>query len=817
MNEKLYPRLHSWWLLCLATVITVAIVAASQLFTQRISRMLDQQAAELMAADLMIQSNDPLADDLQRRAQALGLQTATTVMLRTAIFIDDEPQLIELKAVSDAYPLRGMLEIKDELFASAVAAEQGPAAGELWIDSRIAAQLKTRLDLGTQVLPATRILHFEPDRGGSLFTLAPRVMMHLDDLPATGLLVPGSRARYRLLVAGDPEPVRLFADEIKPLLAAGQRLQTLENARPEMRRALERTRKFFAFSIVLTLVIAMVATAITARYAASRESSKVAVLRTFGISSRRLLGHYLMQLIKVWLWALPFGLLGGYLAQYPIDWALGYWFGSRLPETGMLPYLTAALVGLVALTGFSLPSVVTVLDAPPMQVLRSGVRQQLSRARGLLLAAASLASLFVVLLLIVQQMKLAVILLLIIVLVGGFIPLVLRLILRGLRQLAERRFWLGGYIHSRLLSPPRNALYVMSGFSLTLLSVLLISQVKDELIRDWETQLPADKPNYFLVNIPTAEVDQLRGFMQQHSISTSVAYPLVRSRLRAINGVDVKSLEFKSRRSRHLVNHVFNMSASAELPADNRIVQGSWVSSDDELPGFSVEEGMAQELELELGDIMRFSVGGSTFEAEVRNIRSVMWENFQPNFYVLATPGLLASKPQTWLMSAYVAESNRQHLKDLLQRFPTVTLLDISEIMQRIKGIIERASLTLEFFFLFATLSAIIVLLSALNTASRIRTLEIALLQALGADHPQKRWSQLVEFAAMGLLVGVFAALFANLTGWIVGRWFFDLDFTFSPRLWITSLLLSVTLITSLGMLFIRGAFSTSPMRLLRS
>lgn len=816
MLEKLIPRLQSWWLLCLSTIITIAIVTASQLFTQRISLLLDHQAGELLAADMLLQAGEPIPNAYLEKAHEFGLQTATTVALRTAIFIDDEPQLIELKAVSEGYPLRGILETKSGLFEPVVQVKRGPRPGELWIGSRIAERVGTSLAVGMKSWPATQILHYEPDRGGSLFNLAPRIMMHLDDLDDTRLLVPGSRAKYHQLFAGERALLDQFQAWLEPQLEKGFQLQTLETARPEMRRALERTRKFFGLSILLTLVIAMIATAITARYAASREAMKVAVMRSFGIAARRLMQYYLAQLGKIWLWALPVGLLLGFLAQFPLYWMLGNWFGPRLPEASWLPMLLAAGVGLIALLGFSLPSLVNVLDAPPMQVLRSTSRR-LSWRRGLALGLISLGALYLVVLVMVADLRLAGLLFGLILAVAVVLPVLLKLLLKALQRLSKNRFWLSGYVQSRLLSPHRNALFVMTGFIMTLFSVLLISQVKDSLINDWELQLPVDKPNYFLVNIPTAEVESLNDFLVQRGIPSSNAYALVRSRLLAINNVPVKNMTFANERAYRLIDHVFNMSYGNELPPDNQITAGQWFSQDPAAAGFSVEAGMAQALGLNLNDELLFTVGGQQFSARVTSFRSVVWENFQPNFYVLASPAILQDKPQTWLMSMYLAEDKQNHLKGLMQRFPTVTLLDLSELIQRIMDIIDSAGIALEFFFLFATGSAIIVLLAALNTSNRMRELEIALLQAIGADNRQKRLSQLVEFVLMGLLVGALAALFASLLGWIIGDQLFDLQYRFMPWLWVNSLVIAVVVISLLGMLFIQRAVATSPMRLLRS
>jgi putative ABC transport system permease protein len=812
----LIPRIQAWWLLWLSTVITISIVAASQIFTQRISLLLDHQAGELMAADMLIISPEPLPKRFGQQARDLGLETAITVTLRTAIFIDDEPQLVALKAVSDDYPLRGTLERKTELLGQAQRIDHGPGAGELWIDSKIAAQMNRNIELGKLTLPASWILSFEPDRGGSLFNLAPRILMHLEDLPSTGLLIPGSRARYRLLVAGDPLALQQYETLIRPLLNETQQLQTLETARPEMRNALERTRKFFALSIVLTLVIAMIAIAIAARYSATRESTKVAVMRTFGISSKRLIGYYLNQILKIWLWSLPVGLTIGYLAQFPLQWALDFWFNSKLPSTDLWPYLLASLIGLVSLLGFSLPHIMNVLDTPPMQVFRQTVTRA-SRHKSLVLAFSSLLTLFLVLLLIVSELKLAALLFALILVIAIVIPVILKLILKFLQLFNTHGFWLHHYLLSRLLSGQRNALFVMSGFSLTLLSVLIISQVKDQIIDEWEMQLPQDKPNYFLANIATGDVSALTEFLQQQQVPSSDAYALIRARLVAINGQNVKQVEFSNERARGLINHTFNISFSDRLPADNEIVEGKWLSDMENPEGFSVEEGMAESLGLKLGDRLRFNVGGDEFEQTVSSIRSVVWENFQPNFFILGTPQLLKTKPQTWLLSAYISPQRQAILKPIVQRFPSVTLLDISEIMQRVRSIIDRASVALQFFFVFALGSGVIVLLSALKTSSHTRELEIALLQALGASGPQKLKSQVFEFIFMGGLVGAFSAFFATLTGWIVGHWFFDLPLIFSPGLWIISIVAATVVLTLVGVLFLYHSFSISPMRLLRS
>ena len=457
----------------IATIITVAIVNASQLITQRISLLLDRQASELLAADLVIVSADYLPQEYAQHAVKLGLKVSRTAGLRTAIFIEDDAQLVELKAVDSFYPLRGQLEKSVDLSGDKTRVQQGPKAGEVWLDAKLVSLLGGEVELGRSRLTANWLLTYEPDRGGTLFNLAPRILMNMEDLSDTGLIVPGSRVNYRLLIAGEQSQIADFSDWLKPRLAEGETIQNLENARPAMRRALERTHQFFALSIVLTLVIAMVAIAITARYTASREAPKVAMLRAFGISQSRLFRFYAWQLIKVWLIATLTGIGIGWLSQFPLQWALDGWFGKELPPVyAVRPYLTAAIVGLISLAGFSLPYLVNVIATPPMQVFRHISNPQSIR-RNLLVSGSAIAAVFLVLIILMQSSKLAMATLAIVLATALLLPVIFRLWIDALLYSAKPGFWMRQYLLSRLKTNTRAAVFVMSGFSLALMSILL--------------------------------------------------------------------------------------------------------------------------------------------------------------------------------------------------------------------------------------------------------------------------------------------------------------------------------------------------------
>ncbi len=523
--------IHAYWLMFIASVITVGIVTSSQLISDRISLLLDRQASELLAADLVIESSNDFSHEYREQALREGLQVSHSISLRSAIFVDDTPRLIELKAIDANYPLRGKLETALEITGTRQVTTEVPSAGEVWIDSKLAGLVGSQIQLGEKFLSAQRLLTYEPDRGGAIFNLAPRVLMNVEDLSDTGLIVAGSRAEYRLMFAGATDDLVRFKIWLSTNAKPGEEIQDLENARPEMRRALERTRQFFALAIVLTLVIAMAALAITARYTANQEAPKVAMLRAFGISQANLLKYYLRQLGTLWIMATLAGIVLGWGSQFPLQWALDGWFGKALPQVYSLrPYLTAALVGLLALAGFSLPYLVNVTATPPMQVLRTVVNQR-SWWRGLLISGSAIVAVFAVLMLLMQSSILAVVTLALVLACALVLPLLLGWMVRALLYSSSRRFWLRQYLLSRLRATSRGAIYVMSGFSLVLISILLIAVVKDELIGEWEAQLPDNIPNYFLINIRTEDVGGIEAFLRQRGIEASTPYALVRARM----------------------------------------------------------------------------------------------------------------------------------------------------------------------------------------------------------------------------------------------------------------------------------------------
>lgn len=795
-----------------AAVISITIITASQLFTDKISRLLDLQASELLAADAIVLSNAPINSEFLIIAQKYQLKTAQTISLRTALFAQDDLVMVELKAVDAAYPLRGHLETKQNAFGEVTIQKQGPEKGELWIDQQVAELIdEPVLEIGQLVLKPNKILSLEPDRGGSLFNLAPRMMIHIDDLAAAQLITSGSRVSYHYLFSGDVEAIKQFLKEITPMLSADESIQSLQNARPEMRTALERVRHFFAFGIIMTLVISMSAIALSARYIASLEARKVAVMRVYGVSRRSLLNYYLKQILLVWLLALPLGWGLGWLSQIPIEWLLGYWFSNSLPSSGLLPYFMGGLFGAIGLFGFSLPFLLVLLKTSPNNVLRMQQWQFSSRQVGLFISVVGVLSLLLFVL--IQDWKLSLASLLFVLAIVTIIPFAIKLVLTGVKRVTNQSFWLRGFVMSRLLNKQRNALFIMTAFMMTLLAVLLVGVVKDDLFSDWQGMLKSDTPNYFAINIQQHEAPLLAKELVELDLDSSTLYPMVNARISSINDTALNDIEFNHTRADHFKTRVFKMSTSDKLPEENEIVEGKWPP---EKGTVSIEESMSKVLNLKIGDQLNFDIAGQSFIVNISSIRTVVWENFKPNFYVLSTHDEVANLPQTSIMSVYVPDDKKQLLASLHKQFPSVTWLDITQLMERIKHLIDRSALALEFFFVFAVIAGIVVLLSSVLASQKQRVSEIALLKSFGVTQKNIIKAQIAEFSLMGLVIGIIAAALASLIGWIVSHYLFNIIYTFNPWLWIIALFSSVLLLTLTGLLAVKNTYNSSPVKLLR-
>jgi len=753
-------------LLLLALAVAVGSITAVGFFTDRIQGLMQAQAGQLLAADLVVSGSRPIPPAWREQARVLGLRQASTATFPSVVMAGETLQLAEIKAVSAGYPLRGELRLRERLYGKEHPASGIPPAGSVWMDPQLAGRLQLKpggqVEVGRSGLRLGAILAYEPDRGGDLFSIAPRLMMSLDDLPASGLVQPGSRIRYQLLLAGERDALAAFRRALaSSVRQQGFRLLTAEDARPQLRVALDRARSFLGLATIITTILAGVAIAAAARRYAARNQDATAIMRCYGATAADIRRHYLWQLALLGLLGSLLGIVLGYAAHLPVLYQLrGLIQLDSLPAASSAPLFSGLLTGLLAILGFALPPILGLGRVPPLRVLRKDLGAP--RPSFWSLALLAVAAVAAVLWWQVGNWQLVAILL------GGIALAILLLgllawwMLRGLLPLRRYlpialRFGIANLARRRA-----DTIAQVLAFGLAVMVLLLLGVVRNQLLDDWRAQLPADAPNHFLINIQAGEIPGLRDYLHRHGVELGGVYPTVRGRLLAINGKPVTAQSYTDPRAQRLADREFNLSWADHLPQDNRLLAGDfWPPEPTDSAQISLEEGLARTLDLKLGDRLSFSVAGRSLEVRISSLRKVEWDSFRVNFFALMPPQQLQDMPASWITSFYLPGDKQAILNPLVRDYPNITVIDIASIMQQVRGIMDKVALAIQYVFLFTLLAGLVLLYTAIQTTQDVRLKEGAILRTLGATGGQLRLSQLAEFAAIGLmssLLGVMSA-----------------------------------------------------------
>jgi putative ABC transport system permease protein len=805
-----------------ALAVAVAVAASSSVgyFTQRVRGAMTGQASELLAADAVVESGSPVRAEWRRHAKMVGLRTAETVTFPSVIVVGEHTKLTEVKAVGPGYPLRGQLRIAQRPYGPDHVTTGIPAPGKVWADARLLTELRLApgdsLQLGKRTLRVQQVLSYEPDRGGDLFTIAPRLMMRLSDLPSTGLVQVGSRVRYHLLVAGRPAAVRSFRRWIGPRLPAGTRLIGVHDARPELTAALDHGSRFLGLAALVSVLLAGVAIAISARRYARRHLDPGAILRCLGASQGFIAVAFGAQLLWVALAAGTVGAIAGYLAQMGLAILLGGLVAGPLPAAGPLPGIAGIVTGVVMLLGFGFPPILGLKRVPPARVLR----RDLGRLPPQSALAYSFAGAAIIALLWWQTRDGTLALWVLLGSAGTLVALAITAwFLVRIVDLARRRgvgiAWRFGI--ANIARRTRSSIIQMVAFGLGITVMLLLGLVRTELLGQWRASLPADAPNYFVINVQAHQTKAVRRFFADHGLADTRLYPMVRARLMAINGKELNPQSYAEMRARRLAEREQNLSWAAQPQRGNRIVAGSWWHPRDRGRHLlSLEKGIAKTLGIHLGDRLRYSVAGQDLVLTVANLREVNWDSFRVNFFMVTPPGVLDDYPTSYITSFRLDPGQTLVLGDLVRQFPNLTVIGIGAIMAKVRAIMDRVSLAVEFVFLFTLAAGVIVLWAAIQATQDERMQEGAILRTLGARRRQLSRAIVAEFVVLGGLAGLLAGIAASIIGWALARHVFHLTYHFDPMVLLLGLLAGAVGVGIAGVVGARPILRQTPLAILR-
>lgn len=820
-------------LLVAALVIAVAALTAVGFFTDRVRQALEREANQLLGADLLLIADHPWSSKRADEALQRGLAVAETRTFPSMVTLGEGDaalaQLAEIKAVSEGYPLRGQLRISPHLHAGDAPASGVPPPGMVWIDERLAtalsAQVGDSLMLGRESLRVAAILTQEPDRGVNFFSVAPRLLMNLADLAATGLIQPGSRISYRLLVAGELPAIKAFRAQVAPVLERGERIEDAENARPEIRTALERAQKFLGLAALLTVVLAAVAVALAARRYLQRHLDPCAVMRCLGATQGFLLRIFISQFLLLGVLATVAGCLLGYVAHFVLHAWLAQLLATPLPPPSLLPALQGMVIGLLLLFAFSLPPLLQLRRVSTLRVLRREFASgALPPSRLLLGYAGGLAGLAGLMFWVAGEVRLGTFVvagfasaLLVFALVARLAIRLAALARRGADAASERRGIGWRYGLASLERRAGASVVQIVALAMGFMALLLLTVIRNDVLDAWQRAIPAEAPNRFVVNIQPDQLNDVRRFYADAGLQPELS-PMVRGRLARVNGVEIGPERFEDDRAKRLIEREFNLSYRSDLPDGNRITAGRWFTAGDDGKGVaSVEDGLAKTLGLKLGDRLEFAIAGETVEVQMVGLRKLNWDSMRVNFFVLTPPNVLEPYPASWITSFYLAPDAADFVNRLVRAFPNLTVIDVAAIVRQLQAIIEQVAQAVQFVFLFTLVAGIIVLYAALASAAEERRYELAVMRALGARREQLRRALLAEFAAVGGLSGLIAGLAALGVGQVLAQKAFQLEVALNLWLPLAAMLGGAVVVTAAGWLAAARLIRTPPLEALRA
>ncbi|MEM7304780.1 MAG: FtsX-like permease family protein, partial [Pseudomonadota bacterium] len=682
----------------------------------RIEQLLNLQAKEVLAADLVLESTSPLTGQQYATISSSPLAVANTVTFRSMANADSSGNFLlsSVKAVSNAYPLRGELQITDRLYTDAYAVDGIPDKGEAWVEDRVLHELNTQIDgfinVGEQSFKVTRVLVFEPDRGNSFYSFTPRILINLEDLEATQVVKPGSRVKYRYLFSGNDDQLNSLVEEMVDTLSLNQQFISLESSSQTLSDTFDRAYRFLNITALIAVLLGAVAAALVSFHYANEMTFQYALLRCIGMRSKQMMATIIIPLIIYALAAILAGFLVGLIAQAMIVESLGELIPEDLPEATIKPYIVSAMTALIIIVSFVWPFVKTLLNTPPKLLLNEKSSQQRSLYFTSLFILIGISTLIYI----ATNDVLTSVYIIGVLFVFIIISLLATRYSISLLLKSAAKKSTSTMLAARSLNANRLMVSVqIVAVALTFFSLALIGTIRDDLVTSWQSKVPDDAPNVFAINLSSRDADGFLEYLKQNNITHSPLYPISRGRLSAVNDIAISDYANKDTgRYDDSLERDLALTWSNEIPADNKIIEGKWHQTGNEEVTVSIEEELANDLDISVGDMLTFTIETHQLSARVASIRSVVWESFSPNFYMMFSPNALDGLPTTYIASLYLEQNQRNIIGEFVKKFPSASFFDVEFLLNRIRQIIEKVGYAVEAILYFALLSSILVFIS---------------------------------------------------------------------------------------------------------
>ena len=804
LSIKLFMReIRSGYLtsMLLSLVLAVTIVSGISLFTDRLEKVLNAETQEFLGGDLKFESNDNSIKEALKTLNLRDSQSSEMAVLASVIFSEEEMQLSSIKAVDNSYPLIGELELQND--SGTYTTKEGPAPGTLWIDERLknllSLEFGDEMYLGDATFVFKATIIYEPDRGSTNFAFAPKTIMNLKDLDKTNLIQPGSRVEYNYLFTGTDQEINRIRKTLEENRNPGDDIESLNEDESSLGKTIDRSENFFLLGGLIAVLLSACTIGISSQRFARRHISYVAILKTLGMNLFQIRSLYLLLFFYTTILTLVLGLGFGWFLQSSFINLMDSYFPSELPSPSLYPLYVTCVTVLICQFGFIYPHISKLLDISPMRVLKNDISFNQN-----LLPVFIMGLLAFLLLLYIYTNQITLSLIIFSgVIIFSFIGIGLIYLLLGKSKLglgAQDAVTLAlSELRRRRLS---NSFQIFAFTVAIGLSLITFSASKN-LLGSWQDSIPDDAPNNFAINITKEDKESMKLFLSEKDIEIDLFYPVANAQIT------------RKQDKNNVIDRNFNITWIKDLPEQNKIVDGEWFQEEEE-NGISISDDISERYNLKMNDEVIIQMEDGSIETYIQSIRTVDWESFSPNFFVIGHPTLFEEKSSTHITSFFIPKSKQKVAAELMREFRTVSVFSIEELIQQIRDIVDQVTKALNSILLLTCLSALFLAFSALQDGFDQRRHQSAILRTLGATGKLVKVSSLIEFSILGLISGLLGSSIAHTGVYFIETSVFETIPGFYPEIWILGPVIGILIVSGLCLYLVNGLMRQSPKDLLK-
>lgn len=799
---------------CLA--LGVMVIAAVGALGDALRAGFLKQGQSILGGDVTFMRSHTRATVAERAAfDRLGRVSETSTMRTMARRLDQSDQaLIELKSADPAYPLAGAVQIEgDGPFSGAIAS--GGAVADAMLLERLGLKVGDAFKLGETEIVVKGILKAEPDAVADRLTYGPRVFVSTQTLEKTGLVKPGTLIRWRYAIQR-PEGTPAGREDLKALREAVQKelpesgfsSADRHDPSPQITRTLDRLRQFLILIGLASLLVGGVGVGNAVATFVDKRLKIVATLRAVGATGSQIMSIFLVQILAMTVIGTAIGLALGAFIPTVID----KFYGDALPiraEFAVSPksLIMAACYGLLVSLLFALWPLGRTQSVKASVLFRDAAQPHTGRpGRGvMILCGICLTGLIALAVATSEPKSLA-----LYMLAGMALSLVVfswlgRLMTRLARQVPKPSSPALALAIRNVGAPDGLTRSVVLSLGTGLSLLVAVALANSSLVNELKGRLPADSPDYFLLDVPKDEMSAVSGRVRQAIPGAVLSEaPMLRGRLVKMKDRPVEELKPRSD-TQWVLNSDRGLSYSDTVPEGSKVIAGEWWPANYQGPPLvSFEEELAKKFDLAIGDSVTVNILGRNVEAKIANLREVKWESLAINFIMVFSPNTLNAAPHNFLATIRLPEatgaaSEVALMRELAKAYPAVSTIRVRDAIDQFNKVFAKIMTAVQVAGSVTLAAGALVLAGALATAQRRRILEAVILKTIGARRRQILAAHAYEYAVLALVAALVAILLGSLCAYVAVTEIMELEFSFSLAAVLQTLALAAGLITIFG------------------